>query len=249
MNPIPSVYFFTLHKCASTLFAGYVLKNLTGLEHVNYARTLFSSPDSLDISFQPVGHVYGPLRVSNVESGLLWRRLVQPCLDPAFLADKKAVCFIRDPRDILISYYYSEGWSHALSVVPEIRKSQQLRREMAQSMTVDEYACQEAPAMRVYLERLLGVMASGQSVALLHYEDMILRQEAFARQIKAALPIADAVVQQMFERSKPRETENPAVHRRSGQVAQYRQAFSRQTQEFLAECFGDCLTRLGYAEA
>jgi hypothetical protein len=32
-----SIYFLTLHKCASTLFSDFILKNIIGLRHIDYA--------------------------------------------------------------------------------------------------------------------------------------------------------------------------------------------------------------------
>ncbi len=37
MNSYESVYFYTFHKCASSLFSNYVLRNIKGLVHVDYA--------------------------------------------------------------------------------------------------------------------------------------------------------------------------------------------------------------------
>jgi hypothetical protein len=85
-----SIYFFTLHKCASTLFAKHVLKNLDGLQGVDYAAQLFNSARPQRFEFRPSGHAYGPLRVSLPEDAVVYHQLVERCLQPEFLADKKS---------------------------------------------------------------------------------------------------------------------------------------------------------------
>jgi hypothetical protein len=41
MSPSESVFFYTFHKCASSLFARFVLPNVRGLRHENYAARIF----------------------------------------------------------------------------------------------------------------------------------------------------------------------------------------------------------------
>jgi hypothetical protein len=64
------------------------------------------------------------------------------------LRTKKAVCHVRDPRDILISHYQSAGWTHPISRNPEIAEKQLAARHMVQVLSVDEYAIQQSPALR-----------------------------------------------------------------------------------------------------
>lgn len=246
MRADQSIYFFTLHKCASSLFASYVLKNVSGFRNVNYAKQIYGGTEFGIPQFNAYGHVYGPIRVSAPETGLVFQNFIQHCLGQEFLADKKLVCLIRDPRDILVSWYYSEGWTHTFSRNAEIRVQQERRRSLVQSMSVDEYARQKAPSVRIHLERLLRVMSFGQSVALLRYEDMICRQVEFAKQIKAAMPVSDAVVEEIFRRSQPQEHENITSHQRSGKTEQFKTVFDASTRHFLDQTLGDCLSAFGY---
>lgn len=248
MEPAQSIYFFTLHKCASTLFARHVLKNLEGLQSVNYAADFFKSARSIDVAFQPFGHAYGPLRVSLPEDSVVYRQLLQHCLRTEFLADKKVICHVRDPRDILISHYHSAGWTHPISSDPEIAEEQLASRRMVQALSVDEYAIQEAPALRGYFERISGVLADAQHAVLLRYEDMIARSPAFARDIQAAMPISDSVLTDLFRLSAPLRIENASAHKRSGKAEQFKQRFTPHTRQALADMLGDCLERFGYFE-
>ncbi len=51
---------------------------------------------------------------------------------------------IRDPRDILVSSYYSFGFSHGFSSVQKIKDIQKERRIIIQSKTIDEYALENS---------------------------------------------------------------------------------------------------------
>jgi len=116
-QPLESIYFFTLHKCASTLFSSFVLKNLEGLTHVDYAKDLTSGRRSprKALPFHDYGIIYGPIRLSNDPENLISRHLIKPIYSPDFLTDKRAVFFVRDPRDILVSAYYSFGYTPLVS--------------------------------------------------------------------------------------------------------------------------------------
>jgi hypothetical protein len=241
-----SIYFFTLHKCASTLFAKHVLKNLDGLQGVDYAAQLFTSARPQRVEFRPSGHAYGPLRVSLSEDAVVYRQLVERCLQPEFLADKKAICHVRDPRDILISHYHSAGWTHPISRNPEIAEKQLAARHMVQALSVDEYAIQQAPALRTYFERLSGVLAHAHDGVWLRYEDMIARSPAFAQKIKGAMPMSDQVLAELFRLSEPLEKEDRTAHKRSGKAGQFKDRLAPHTRHVLADVLGDCLERFGY---
>ena len=107
-NP-KSVYFYTFHKCASTLFNGYVLKNAVGLYNMDYASQIYSGERSSEekLNFNRNGFIYGPIRISAGVQGPVGEMLVKPTTQHDFVRDKIALFLIRDPRDILVSSYYS----------------------------------------------------------------------------------------------------------------------------------------------
>ena len=63
-NPPESVYFYTFHKCASSLFSRYVLRNIEGLRHVDYAYQIYCGKKIREVVFHEKGFVYGPIRLS-----------------------------------------------------------------------------------------------------------------------------------------------------------------------------------------
>lgn len=79
---------------------------------------------------------------------------------------------LRDPRDILVSQYYSFGWSHTENHFDEDARE---IREQIQRMTIDEYVLDESHAlrrMRNHLKPLLRVPPEEADVVV-HYEQMV----------------------------------------------------------------------------
>ena len=53
---------------------------------------------------------------------------------PEFVEDKTIVILVRDPRDVLISFYYSIGFTHITSANPEIADDlQKLRANLSEA--------------------------------------------------------------------------------------------------------------------
>jgi hypothetical protein len=117
-----------------------------------------------------------------------------------------------------------------------------------QELSIDEYAIQQAPALGSYFERLSGVLAHAQEAVLLRYEDMIARSPAYARDIQAAMPISDQVLNELFRLSEPLRIEDRTAHKRSGKAEQFKERFTPRTRQVLADMLGDCLDRFGYNE-
>src|SRR5438132_10534005 len=114
-----SVYFYTLHKCASGLFSDYVLKNVRRLRLIDYEDRFYKG-EPVCVTFKEKGFIYGPIRVSNGPQSTIYSKLVEPASRTDFVRDKIAIFLIRDPRDILVSSYYSFGYTHEFSTVKEI---------------------------------------------------------------------------------------------------------------------------------
>ena len=73
-----SVYFYTFAKCASTLFSSYVLKNIEGLRHVDYANQIYHGRDLKRVVFEEKGFIYGPIRIFYRPAAPVYKKLVKP---------------------------------------------------------------------------------------------------------------------------------------------------------------------------
>jgi hypothetical protein len=241
-----SVYFLTFHKCASTLFSEYVLKNVEGLQAVDYASKLYLGEPLGELVFERYGALYGPIRVSASPDSLVYKKLVAPVCEGKFLRKRIAVFLIRDPRDMLVSAYHSYGWSHGLSPVPEIRDQQEAHRKDIQSMTVDEYALGAAADILKNFQTVLRIRRACRRNVVLKYEDMINKWDCFARGLTRFLHFKPDVLQEIHDRSRPPEREDRSSHRRSGKVAGFRDQLKAETIASLDRTFRPVLSAFEY---
>lgn len=245
-NSHESVYFYTFHKCASSLFSGYALKNIEGLRHVDYAKQIYSSGGADDLTFDKSGFVYGPLRLSIAPVLPAQKRLLSLVSDSDFIRSKIAIFLIRDPRDILVSAYYSFGYTHGVSPVKEIREKQEQTRNEIQSKTVDGYALDTVHTILHHFETADRLRKACPRSVVLKYEDMIGNWDCFANGLTQYMDMNQAVLTQIYERSRPREKEDLSSHRRSGLVAGFRGKLKEETIESLNWSLKDVLQQFQY---
>jgi hypothetical protein len=243
-----SLYFYSLHKSASTLLSRLVLPNVKWLEHRDFALEIYNGVSHADceIKFSRAGYVYGPIRISTVPSSPVWELLVKPTTSLDFVKDKTAIFFIRDPRDILVSAYYSFGYSHPLSKVDAIRKIEEHNRSLITSMKLDEYAISFAHKQVKDFETIYQMTQNCKNCTILRYEDMINNFSAFDRQLRQFINIESKIIEKIYSQSRPRRQEDPRSHRRSGQVGGFRQKLTQPTVEALNLVLEETLSRFGY---
>lgn len=245
-----SIFFYTFHKCASTLFASYVLKNVDGLDNIDYARYLWNKPNSFKrrpFYFKSKGYIYGPIRLSG-RNKLMYNLLVIPTSNLDFVKNKTAMFFIRDPRDILVSSYYSFGYTHALNSNKERRSEQLKKRKLIQSLTVDEYVIRNAERQIENFNALKTIADNCKNKVILKYEDMIENFDLFSKNLKTIVSISDDVVQNIYERSRPKKSIDNQSHRRSGALKRYTKDLKPETITILNKKLKGILDEFKYSE-
>ena len=243
-----SVYFYTLHKCASSLFSLYVLKNIQGLEHVDYALDMYNGVFTIDqeINFKERGYIYGPIRISGDPRTPEYKRLTIPASQPEFIQDKIVIFLVRDPRDILVSSYYSFAYSHGVSSVKEIRKIQETSRKVYLAQSLDEYVLAGVSEQLKNFTTIAELSKMCQRCVLLKYEDMIDKFDYFIAQLRQYLLIDDNIVQEIYRRSRPKLNEEIASHQRSGKVGGYKDKLRQDTIKSLNSKLGEILEVFEY---
>ena len=240
-----SVYFYTLHKCASSLFAGLVLPNALGLRHIHYARRIHRSSREFPLRFESRGHVYGPIRVSADRQSPVYEKFVQHVASPDFVKDKKAIFFVRDPRDILLSAYYSFGFHHKLSPDLNVRSRQLAVRSSLQSTDIDEYVLSNAVFFQRSFRMISELCDASQFGLVVKYEEMILDFDQFVASVNQFFDLTPAVIRHTHNVSRPKQNEVDA-HRRSGQPGEFRRKLKPETVESLNLILADVLQEFGY---
>jgi hypothetical protein len=241
-----SVYFYTLHKCASGLFSDYVLKNVRGLRLMDYADRFYKGDPVECVTFEEKGFIYGPIRLSTGPPTVIYSRFVEPASDIDFIRDKIAIFLIRDPRDILVSSYYSFGYTHEFSTVKEIEEQQRKTRELVRCKTIDAFVLEAAnPTLNHFnaIDRLSQACNRG---IVLKYEDMIDNWEKFSLGLTKYLNIGRKTLRHTYKRSRPLENESETGFRRSGKPGAYKDKLLTSTVDALNIVFAPVLTRFHY---
>jgi hypothetical protein len=241
-----SAIFFTTHKCASTFSEKMFRVFETHSEFAvrNYPRALWNMSAQLDLDmenevflalaydrlFKARGEIYVPLR--------------KPVDFPG--REKfRHVFFLRDPRDVLVSSYYSFGFSHAVPEGERKRAEFHEERQRIQAQGIDGYAREAATAwlLPVYNEYRRLRETAAESLYL-KYDEFKSDTAAFVRTLAAFLEIAlpDEAVLAIAQTASPVQPVADTVrHRRSGRSGQYLEALNPDTVNYLNTIFAEVL--------
>lgn len=244
-----SIYFFTFHKCASSLFSDYVLKNIKGLRHIDYMHQIYHGKRNANkkLIFKKRGYIYGPVRLSQPTDSDS-KIIISSTTEPEFIRDKIGIFLVRDPRDIIVSSYYSFGYSHNLSRVKEIRERQIADRNLIQNKSLDEYALDSADVQAKYFEILGHIAMACERSVILKYEDMINDFELFISQLCRYVTLDKKVIKEIYQRTRPKQEEDQLSHRRSGKTGDFRTKLKKETIESLNKRLEKTLSSFGYEE-
>lgn len=159
-----------------------------------------------------------------------------PCMDKM-----KVLLVLRDPRDVLVSHYFSTLYSHPV-INPEFFDL----KEQAKSMTIDQYVQFIAPQFRKRYEHYR-MMISTHQVLFLKYEDLILRPADFEKQLGEYLNIPVKAGEIVRESDFQIDTENPSAHKRQVKAGDHRSKLKPETIQWLNDFFIEDIRALGYA--
>lgn len=162
----------------------------------------------------------------------------------------KVVLVVRDPRDILVSDYFSIAHSHA---IPDGEKKELYlsRRETALASTIDEHVLANADKLRAVFERYeqhLFSICPGVHVA--RYEDMLEDFPAWLDALLSAcgLDVPEAKRRQLIEENEARRPKGENIHNhlRKGIPGEHREKLAPATIETLDRVFQEPLDRFNY---
>jgi hypothetical protein len=213
---------------------------------MDYADRIYNGYPVECVTFEENGFIYGPIRLSTGSPSAIYSRFVEPASRIDFICDKIAIFLIRDPRDILVSSYYSFGYTHEFSTVKEIEEQQRQTRELIRDKTVDAFALEAANATLNHfhtIDRL--AHACGRGI-ILKYEDMIYNWEKFSSGLTTYLDIGRRTLRHTYKLCRPLENESDTGHRRSGKPGAYKRKLLTSTVDALNIVFAPVLTRFHY---
>ena len=237
-SEIDSFIFFTTHKAASN-FTNQILKEveqISEFELYDYGALIGSISEKLNITdqfeeylnenhktlFKLNGEIYGPQRLPLNFTGI---------------NDYKKIFFLRDPRDVLVSAYYSFGYSHVEPDSTSMIDSFLKKRATIQNQTIDEYVLQEMerwikPAYMNYKKLRL---ESTNDVLYLKYNDYIENTEGIVNKILTffGLENRDLAKRLAMSANPITRLEEKDQHKRSGKNNQWKTHLKQSTQDEL----------------
>lgn len=178
----PSVYAFSLHKAGSVLLDS-ILRSLcdrVGLTYVSLMTEFFrlglaekNVPSSASRVFADGGYCFGGFRS------------FPKTFEIPNLGRRKSVLLVRDPRDMLVSHYYSMRSSHPDPGKALTTSMQGLsRRDAALKLSVDEYALDYASFYARELGRYIDVLEQNpENFTVFRYEDVIFHKKQWIADI------------------------------------------------------------------
>lgn len=242
--------FFTTPKCASTFVAqtlSLIERESSNVKTYNY-EGLYWNTGHTDVYrsinrdaerlFSKSTAIYGPLRHYVEVPGI---------------ENRPVVLMLRDPRDAVLSSYYSVAFSHSLPGGRQARKNYIARREHAKSLSPDEYVAyaltEYLPKYEIYAEKILGL----KNVTFISYEEMIHDIELWARRFIEGLGLtaSDGLVTKIkaaYLSGKPDESSIETVenHRRNGAHGQFKEKLKPETVELLNREFSDIIREFSH---
>jgi hypothetical protein len=247
-SPPPSLFFYTVHKCASSLFTREVLPQVGGgLHHIDYAAQLYGKEAEPPFHFAERGGLYGPIRVTAPDFRYPeYTHVIAPLTEPGFLCGRRAVILVRDPRDVLVSMFFSFGFSHNRSPDPAVAALQEKRRAAIQAQGLDDFCLSEAAQQRVIFATLHRLAGEAAEVVIVRYEDLLRDFSRAVLPLSTAMHLDAAVVETMRRELRPRTTEDPSSHHRSGQPGAYASKLKPDTIAPLEKELGMDWLHFGY---
>lgn len=252
---LSNIYHITIHKAGSqwlkSIFADAHIKKASGLQLYNYEADMRGGYDprnldrrTFDAPF-PEGTIVSPIYMDYVN----YTTIPKP-------ARFKTFYVIRDPRDLVVSHYFSKRYSHALmGGIATIR-------EKLNKMSVEDgmiFICQclkgdgSFNAMRTWGQ----VPSKDKNTKVFRFEDLTGPDQTkhfktLCRHLELDLPeekLEKILSQHSFQRlahGRKQGEENQNHHYRKGIHGDWKNYFSPKVEEAFAEQAGDLLNVLDY---
>lgn len=245
LNQPKSVIFYTTHKCAS-VFISKLLITLTQnsqYEVKDYASAIRDLGDQINVEnpyenfleqasdqlYQTKGKIYAPQR---------------KLLDFPGRENFKHIFFLRDPRDVIVSAYYSFGYSHGIPKATKQQEKQRKQRQKIQQQGIDNYAKESAIGWLNLYMKYRELLESSDSYLYLSYDEFKDNTLEFINKIVSFLEIniSDQEAKKLAKEASPiSEQKDITKHKRSGKSQQYKEELKPETINYLNETFSEIL--------
>lgn len=240
---LPSFYLFALHKSGSTLLNNMMQDAIdcAGISSIALSEVAFSAglPESDIINpedfIYPVGYCYRGFRE------------FPPYLRGFDISRNKKILLVRDPRDMLVSNFFSVKFSHTLPADGVVRRLLERERELASSMSIDQYCRSEAALFKAEFDGYRPIL--GTEIRIFRYEDIIFNKREWLGEMLAYLEIAlppDAIERIVRTHDIVPDTERAGEHVRQVTPGNYKKHLNSATVSELNHRFSEILSKYRY---
>ena len=246
-NTHPSIIHFSLNKAATQhtkkILRECIIENGMVPVHINEYAFYTKFPYLTGLGAEKMvnfSHIFRPKGYFYSAFGGFVRGIFE-------LEKYKVILMVRDPRDILVSWYYSIAFSHSIPPLTSNRHEEYIRkRKNAQEITIDDHVISESDRvfniLNLYQAELL---VPYPHVYLTSYEKMTSNFEGWLKGLLDAseLEISSQTFQNLVEDNKqlqPKE-ENIYEHIRKGKPGDYLDKLQPETIEYLNNKFSPIL--------
>jgi hypothetical protein len=240
-----SIGFVTMHK-AGSVFVDQVLSQLTGpmgFDHVDLAFQAFQMGRSEHLYCVAQDQVlstprcyFGPFRGPYIRKMRELERL-------------RLVAQVRDPRDCIVSLYYSLKYSHPAPASGPARETYERNLSFIQTADFETFVHKQARQYAVRMQVLLNVLERTQQSLLLRYENMVdapsewLSSLCKFLQIDTPPRVSDWVSGEMSTNGL---VEDVSRHKRQVLPGDFRRKLSAGMQDHLTRMLRPHLDAFGY---
>jgi len=161
----------------------------------------------------------------------------------------RKVLVVRDPRDILVSQFFSIATSHQTPGAAKRAEFLQ-RRAHAREVGIDAYVLERAPVVQATLRRYADELMPVPGTLVTTYEELVTDLGAWLRRALAFLdvPADEALVAELVAEGRPApEREDVHAKRRQVTPGDHRRKLRAETIAALDEQLADELVVFGYA--
>jgi hypothetical protein len=240
-----SVLAFSLPRGGSVLLEKVMrdLSRICGIVYVSITTHFFKLglidewPASTANIFKQNGYCYGGFRG------------VPSSFNIPILGTSKTILLIRDPRDMLVSNYFSTRDSHP-DPGAKLKRVKLPHRELARRLSIDEYVLALAPSYKdILLSYIEMLVQHPNCISVFRYEDVIFTKRQWVSELCNALgwSVTVAEVTAIADKYDERPTsENPTKHLRQLVPEDFRRKLRNETIERLGQFFEKELSFFGY---
>jgi hypothetical protein len=249
----PAYFVLGVRRSGSSLLnkiCGALAKNYNGRQLVDVAGTFFFSNVTL-ADWRHDLAVLDLLLPGNVYGG--FRNMPHVLTQSALFATAPKLMMVRDPRDVLVSQYFSAAYSHPIPAPSadgdDVTRNMQNQRDKALQAGIDAFVLRHADNIAATLMEYADV-AFEPSTLLLHYEDYIFEKRKLLHAIADHFrwTLTSHLVDRILGWADLRPAvENPSAFVRRVTPGDHRIKLRRETLDGINRTLSPAMELFGYA--